>query len=77
MNETNRPEIIAFDRWISSLGRSQITGWRWRRKGWISTLNIAGRVYVSREEIDRFTARAKAGEFAQAVVVPKAKGGDQ
>lgn len=70
VNDTNKPDIVAFDRWISSLGRSQITGWRWRRRGWIETVNIAGRLYVQRDEIDRFNARAARGEFAKAATVP-------
>jgi hypothetical protein len=70
VNKTNKPDIVSFDSWISSIGRSQTTGWRWRRKGWIETFNIAGRLYVQRDEIDRFNARAARGEFAQAVTIP-------
>ena len=66
----NKPEIIAFDYWLSLLGRSKVTGWRWRRDGWIKTINIAGRLYIQRDEIDRFNARAARGEFAKELTVP-------
>lgn len=69
-----RAELIAFDCWLATLGRSTVTGWRWRKRGWITTLNIAGRHYIQREEIDRFTARVKSGEFAQVPTFPAAKG---
>ena len=55
--------LILFETWLDSIGRVPATGWRWRKMGWIKTLNIAGRVYVSRQEIERFEARAAAGEF--------------
>lgn len=77
MEETNKPELVAFDKWINEVGRSPTTAWRWRKRGWISTLNISGRVYVHRDEIDRFTARARSGEFAKAVKVPRGEGGAQ
>jgi hypothetical protein len=55
--------IIALNTWLEQVGITAITCWRWRKKGWIQTLNISGRVYISREEICRFTKRAEAGEF--------------
>jgi len=58
-------EITAFGKFLESVGCSRTTGWRWRKLGWIKTLPISGRPYVRREEIDRFLARAQAGEFAQ------------
>jgi hypothetical protein len=56
--------ILAFKVFCRNAGIAPITGWRFRRKGWIETLNIAGRPYVTTREIDRFTRRAAAGEFS-------------
>jgi hypothetical protein len=63
--------IIALDKFLDQIGRSRTTGWRWRRNGWLTTVTIAGRPYVRREAIDRFLARAQAGEFAKASNVPR------
>jgi len=60
-----------FKGWIESLGRTTVTGWRWRRDGWIQTVNIAGRVYVSDASITEFTRRAEAGEFAKEHKAPR------
>jgi hypothetical protein len=62
--------IILFGLFLDSLGVTAPTGWRWRKLGWIKTLNIAGRVYVSRDEIDRFQQRAASGEFSKKHVTP-------
>jgi hypothetical protein len=43
---------------------SQVTAWRWRKKGWLKTVNICGRQYVMPEAIAEFNRRAAAGEFA-------------
>jgi hypothetical protein len=65
--------IILFGLFLDSLGVTAPTGWRWRKFGWIKTLNIAGRVYVSRDEIDRFQQRAACGEFARTHKTPSRK----
>jgi hypothetical protein len=70
MEETNRPDLVAFDRWLNSIGRSPVTGWRWRKKGWVETVNISGRTYVQRSAIDKFLARVQRGEFAKVATVP-------
>jgi hypothetical protein len=56
--------LVPFERWLSSMGRSSCTGWRWRRRGWIVVIRVAGRLYVSDKEIRRFQQRAEAGEFS-------------
>ena len=54
------------------LGRSTVTLWRWQKRGWLdASINIAGRPYLTREAIDRFTRRATAGEFSQAPHAPR------
>lgn len=65
-----KPAIQAFGNFVRRAGVSPITGWRWRRNGWIETLNIAGRVYVTDVAIERFRRRAVAGEFSRPHPVP-------
>ena len=70
MNLTGTPPtptvaIVCLSRWLKGLGVSNCTAWRWRKKGWLRTVNIAGRQYLTREAIDEFERRALAGEFAK------------
>jgi hypothetical protein len=55
--------LMALNTWLEKLGVTPITGWRWRKKGWIKTINICGRVYISLAAIAEFCRRAEAGEF--------------
>jgi len=48
---------------LDELGVTSITGWRWRKRGWITTITIAGRQYISEESVVKFNRRAEAGEF--------------
>ena len=66
--------LVSLNSWLSSLGVQPITAWRWRRKGWLPTVNISGRVYVSRETIADFERRAAAGAFAQDHKAPRKAG---
>jgi hypothetical protein len=63
--ELNGHAILPFNSFLVQTGRSASCGWRWRRKGWITTIDIAGRLYISQQEIERFQKRAAAGEFAK------------
>jgi hypothetical protein len=65
-----RSGLRPLTRWAGEIGRTTNTIWRWRNFGWLQTVNIAGKLYVSDEEIDRFQARAAAGEFAREPVMP-------
>jgi len=67
------PAVIALNRWLVQVGVTQITAWRWRRRGWLKTVNIAGRQYLTQEAIEEFHRRAVAGEFAQEHKVPTRK----
>jgi hypothetical protein len=69
--------LIPFDRWLNSIDKTPATGWRWRQRGWIATVNICGRVYISRDEIKRFEERAAAGEFSKIHATPTRKAADQ
>lgn len=56
-------DLVPIKTWVISMGREPITAWRWQKKGWIKTVNIDGRIYISRKEIENFERRAEAGEF--------------
>jgi hypothetical protein len=68
-----KPGLRSFQTWLRAVGVSDVCGWRWRKRGWIETLNIAGRVYVSDAAIARFNERAARSEFAKEHRVPKHK----
>ena len=75
VDENNRIQknlsVVALGKFAEDAGVSSVTCWRWRRLGWIKTLNIAGRQYISAEEIDRFKARAANGEFSREHRTPR------
>ncbi len=70
-------DLVAFEAWLSSINRTAVTGWRWRKLGWIEVINIAGRLYISRAAIARFEARAAAGEFSRPHKTPNRKATDE
>jgi hypothetical protein len=64
---------ISHDQWRRETGMSTTTCWRLRKRGWLATVRIAGRHYVSRAEIARLTpvcAANCARAFLQRVVIP-------
>ncbi len=64
-NSKARGGLRVWSQWLQDIGIAPVTGWRWRRRGWITTVNLAGRQYVSAEAIAEFERRADAGEFAK------------
>lgn len=64
---------MSLDKFIEESGLSSTTIWRFRKKGFLRTVNICGRHYVLRSEIARFNARASAGEFEKACHRPLKK----
>jgi hypothetical protein len=71
LSEQPITDLLAFHRWLKDIDKTPATGWRWRKRGWIPTINIAGRLYVSRQAIAEFERRAAAGEFAKEHITPK------
>ena len=65
--------VTSLSKWLKQVGVTSCTAWRWRKKGWLKTINIAGRQYLTQEAIDEFQQRAKAGEFSQTHTVPDHK----
>lgn len=57
--------MIPYSDWLTQIGRSKTTGWRWVSRGWITPMNISGRLYVSSEAIEQFRARAETGAFSK------------
>jgi len=56
---------MEFIYWLAIIGKSRPTGYRWRSKGMIDTVNIEGKLFVVDAEIARFWKRAQSGEFAK------------
>jgi hypothetical protein len=79
-NETTKQPVsplVCFNKFLESLGVTPATGWRLRKRGWVETVNLAGRVFIARSEIERFHQRAAAGEFSQIHKTPKRKAANQ
>ena len=66
--------LLSFDQWLSQLNKTRVTGFRWRKAGLIETVNIFGRLYVSREAVAAFERRAMSGEFSREAKTPKRAG---
>jgi len=49
-------------------GISVVTFWRWRKRGWVTTVNISGKIYVDLQSLADFDRRAATGEFSKAPV---------
>jgi hypothetical protein len=64
---------MALSQFIEQSALSPTTVWRFRKKGFLRTINICGRHYVLRSEIARFNARALTGEFARPYSRPPRK----
>jgi hypothetical protein len=75
-NASSLRAVVSLSKWMEQVGVTACTAWRWRKKGWLTTVNIAGRQYLTQAAIDEFNHRAAAGEFAQAPKVPKRKGAE-
>jgi hypothetical protein len=65
--------VVSLSRWLEQVGVTTCTAWRWRKRGWLKTINIAGRQYLTQEAIYEFHRRASAGEFSQVNKVPMRK----
>ena len=63
--------LVALNTWLTQVGVTAVTAWRWRRNGWLKTVNIQGRVYLSDEAIAEFKSRAEAGEFSKVHKAPE------
>ena len=68
-NHNARPTTTAGLRAARPVAReraiSDVTLWRWERRGWIKAINICGKKYADLESLAAFDRRAAAGEFAK------------
>lgn len=62
--------IVALSKWADEVGIARVTAWRFRKRGWLKTVNICGRVYITQDAIDDFVTRAASADFAQLHKVP-------
>jgi hypothetical protein len=61
MNSLDAEPMMSLDKFIEQTGLSAVTLWRYRKNGFLKTVNICGRHYILRAEIARFNERATAG----------------
>lgn len=76
MENTNKENVfglVALDNFQRESGLSNTTLWRYRRRGWLKTINIGGRMWLKKSEIARFEQRAESGEFSKPPVTPYRK----
>lgn len=64
-HSTVSPGPIPLRKWSRERGLSPVTAWRMRRRGWLKTINIAGKPYLTQAALVEFERRAEAGEFAR------------
>jgi len=66
---------ISLDKFLELSGLSPATAWRYRRRGWLTTIVISGRHYITRQSIAHFVERASRGEFAGTIQNPSSNRG--
>lgn len=70
------PPLTSVAAFCRDMDKTPVTAWRWIQKKWLDKpQNIAGKPYFSRETLEKFYARAAAGEFARAPHVPRREKG--
>lgn len=65
--------LYPFDGYLQGRNLTRTTGYRYRKRGLIHCVNIFGRLYVTRDEIERFERRAIAGDSHQDAKTPSRK----
>jgi hypothetical protein len=63
--------VISLQKWTEQVGVVLCTVWRWRKKGWLTNINITGWQYLTQAAIKGLHRRAVAGDFSQIPVVPE------
>ncbi len=62
--------LFSFDEYLRGRGLTRTTGYRYRKQGLLTVVNIFGRLYVTRDEIEAFERKAIAGNFAKEAKTP-------
>jgi hypothetical protein len=65
MLHSTTSELVSADAYRKAIGRSRQWVWRMKREGLLDQVNICGKVYLTRESIEEFERKAKAGELAR------------
>ena len=64
--QTNNTDgLLSWDSFLRDAGLSPTTGWRWKKAGFIETININGRLYCRHSEMARFLEAAARGDYAK------------
>lgn len=50
---------IFLSKWLKSIGRSRMTGYRWVAAGKITVVSVYGRLFITEDEIARFFREGK------------------
>ena len=69
-NPADPSNLFAFEKWLEGRNLTRTTGWRYRKLGLIETVNVIGRLYITRDEIEHFERRAIAGDFRRSTTTP-------
>lgn len=64
MTDTDE-SLKPYDVWLRDHHLSQATGLRYRKRGWMETVRVGNRVYVTATAVATFNRRAATGEFAR------------
>ena len=59
--------LFCFYRYLAGRNLTRTTGYRYRQQGIIKVIINFGRLYITREEIERFERRALNGEFCKSL----------
>lgn len=71
----NTPRAITLTKWCKNIGVSRVTAYRWRSQKLLKTsINVKGKLFVTREDDAEFWRRAASGEFAKEIRVLKRRG---
>lgn len=62
-NHTSK--LVLAKAYRESMGVSGTTLWRWVKKGWLSSVNISGRTYITLASIEKFEEDSLSGAFAK------------
>jgi len=54
MNSLDAEPMISLDKFTEQTGLSAVTVWRYRKNGFLKTVNICGHHYILRAEMARF-----------------------
>jgi len=73
LEQTSGDSLIPWPHFLRENGLSVTTGWRFKKQGFLSPINITGRLYIRRSDAEKFLDRATAGDFARPIRAPGRK----